>query len=227
VIAEGRIVAARHLESTLLRATATAEQIDALCDEAASLSILGVCVMPGYVRRAARRLAGSGVMVVSVAGFPLGSTTTSAKVAEAAGAIDLGAAEVDMVLNVGALLSGDNQLVEADVAAVALACHSRGARLKVILEMGYLSEEQKQAACRLTVSAGADFVKTSTGFGAGGATVEDVALLRRLAPEGVGVKAAGGIRDLESATAMLAAGADRIGTSAGGNIARAAARMGG
>jgi len=227
VSAEVQLVPARHLESTLLKATATAEQIDALCDEAVALSMLGVCIMPGWVRRAARRLAGSGVMVVAVAGFPLGSTTTSTKVVEAAGAIDLGAAEVDMVLNVGALLSGDHRLVEADVAAVAVACHTRGARLKVILEMGYLSEEEKQAACRLAVSAGADFVKTSTGFGAGGATIEDVSLLRRLAPAGVGVKAAGGIRDLENATAMLRAGADRIGTSAGGSIAQAAARLGG
>lgn len=220
------LVPGRHLESTLLRANATAEEIDRLCDEAAALSMLGVCVMPGWVRRAARRLDGR-AMVVSVAGFPLGSTTTSVKVAEACGALDVGAAEVDMVMNVGALLSGDGRLVGADIESVAVACHARGARLKVILELGYLTEDQKREACTLAVAAGADFVKTSTGFGAGGATVDDVKLLRHLAPAAVGVKAAGGIRDLEAALVMLAAGADRIGTSAGGAIAAAAASFGG
>ncbi len=224
--ATGVVIPGRHLESTLLRANATANEIDLLCDEAAALSMLGVCVMPGWVRRAVRRLEGR-TMVVSVAGFPLGSTTTAVKVAEACGALDAGATEIDMVMNVGALLSGDGRLAGVDIESVAVACHSRGARLKVILELGYLSADQKREASALAVEAGADFVKTSTGFGAGGATVEDVRLLRSLAPASVGVKAAGGIRDLETALAMLAAGADRIGTSAGGAIALAAVKAGG
>ncbi len=208
---EATLLPGLHLESTLLRANATAEDIDHLCDEAAALTMLGACVMPGWVRRAARRLGGKAT-VVSVAGFPLGSTTTSVKVAEACGAVDAGAAEVDMVMNVGALLSGDGLLVGADIESVAVACHSRGARLKVILELGYLTGDQKREACRLAVAAGTDFVKTSTGFGAGGATVEDVRLLRHLAPASVGQGMREEFRDLVAALAMLSAGADRIGT---------------
>jgi len=221
------LVPQRHLESTLLKADSTAHQIDLLCQEAVELRMLGVCVPPTWLPRAAGILAGTNVMLVSVVAFPLGHSLTATKVAEACHCLDQGAAEVDMVMNIGAMLSGEERLVAADIGAVAAACHAAGGRTKVILEMGYLRREQKVTACRLAVEAGADFVKTSTGFGPGGATTDDVALLRQTAPPTVGVKAAGGIRDLATAEAMLAAGADRIGTSAAGAIARAAANQGG
>ncbi|MGI6208216.1 MAG: deoxyribose-phosphate aldolase [Anaerolineae bacterium] len=211
-----------YLEHTLLKADATAADIERLCAEALSLGLFAVCVAPYWVPDAVRALQGSEVKVVSVAGFPLGSATTATKVAEATACLSLGAAEVDMVINLGALLSGRDLAVRDDIAAMAVACHGRGAKLKVILETGCLTQDQKRRACALAAEAGADFVKTSTGFGPGGASVEDVALLRESVPTHVGVKAAGGIRDLQAALAMIAAGATRIGTSAGAAIARAA-----
>ncbi len=219
------ITVARRLEHTLLRADATLAQIEALCSEAADLDLLAVCISPYWVERAVAVLSGTPVRVVTTCGFPLGSELTEVKAAQATAALDLGAAEVDMVMNVGALKSGMTDWVRADIEAVTTACHARGGTLKVILEMGYLTPDEKRLACTIAAESGADFVKTSTGFGAGGATIEDVALMRSLVPATVGVKAAGGIRDLDTALAMITAGADRIGTSAGAAIARAARAM--
>lgn len=213
---------ARSIEHTLLRADATEDGIDALCGEAAELGMLAVCVAPVWVPRAVEVLRGSSVRVVTTCGFPLGSDLARAKAAQALAAIDAGAAEIDMVMDIGGLKSGLDERVRDDIAAVAAACHGRGSPLKVILEMGYLSETEKERACRLAAQAGADFVKTSTGFGPGGATVADVALMRRLVPPRMGVKAAGGIRDLATALAMIEAGASRVGTSAGAAILREA-----
>ncbi|NPV08819.1 MAG: deoxyribose-phosphate aldolase [Anaerolineae bacterium] len=211
-----------HLEHTLLGANATIGEVERTCTEALSLSLFAVCVAPCWVADAVRILSGSDVKVVTVAGFPFGTATTATKVAEASESLSLRASEVDMVLNLGLFLSGREGRAAEDMEAVAEACHRAGGRLKVILETGYLTDEQKRRACALAVEAGADFVKTSTGFGPGGATVEDVALLRQSVPATVGVKAAGGIRDLKTALAMIAAGASRIGTSAGAAIAREA-----
>ncbi|MGQ9553873.1 MAG: deoxyribose-phosphate aldolase [Anaerolineae bacterium] len=215
-----------YLEYTLLRPDATLAQIEALCREAADLGMLAVCVSPCWLGHASRILAATGVKLDTTCGFPLGSESTSVKVAQAVTAIGLGADEVDMVMNIGAFKSGLHDWVREDIAAVVAACHSRNTPLKVILETGYLNDIEKETACRLAVSAGADFVKTSTGFGPGGATVADVELLRRVAPGSVGVKAAGGIRDLKTALAMIRAGATRIGTSAGAAIVREATEAG-
>lgn len=212
---------ARHLEHTLLRPDAGAGEVETLCREAVQLNLLAVCVAPAWVRRAADCTAGSGVMVVTTCGFPFGFDLTSIKVSQAVTALKMGAAEVDMVVNLGAFKSGLLDRVRDDMAMVAEACHARGGRLKVILETGYLSDCEKVRVCELAAEAGADFVKTSTGFGPGGATVADVSLLRRSVPESVGVKAAGGIRDLATARRLLAAGASRLGTSAGAAIATA------
>ncbi len=182
---------------------------------------LGVCVMPGWVRRAVRRLEGR-TMVVSVAGFPLGSTTTAVKVAEACGALDAGATEIDMVINVGMLKGGEYAFVHDDIAAVADVCHGSGAILKVIIEAVLLSDVEKALACALIVRAGADFAKTSTGFSTGGATARDVALMRAAVGPELGVKAAGGIRTYEAAALMVAAGATRIGASSSIKIVQGA-----
>lgn len=158
-------------------------------------------------------LAGSSVNPIAVIGFPLGASLTEAKVAEAQLAIDAGAKEIDMVINLGALIAGDDQTVVKDIQAVAEACHSKEALLKVIIETSYLTHQQKVKACQLVESAGADFVKTSTGFPDGGATVEDVALMRQTVGDGVQVKASGGIHSYQEAMAMIEAGADRLGLS--------------
>jgi len=204
---------APYLDHTLLAADASARQIDALCDEAREHGFASVCVHGCWVARCAERLADSAVAVCSVVAFPLGAMASAAKAAEAAGCVADGAREVDVVLNLGALRSGDQDLVRADLTGVAEVCHAGGALLKVILETGVLDREEKVLACRLALEAGADFVKTSTGFGPGGATVEDVALLRACVGPEWGVKASGGIRDADRARAMIAAGATRIGTS--------------
>jgi deoxyribose-phosphate aldolase len=209
---------ARMIDHTLLKADATYEQIETLCDEARQHHFVSVCVNPANVKRCARLLAGSDVDVCTVVGFPLGATPTAVKVFEAQQAMRDGAAEVDMVINIGALRSGDRELVERDIAAVAKACHAGGAILKVIIEAALLTDEEKKTACQLARSAKADFVKTSTGFGPGGATLEDVALMRRVVGPDMGVKAAGGIRTYEDARKMIAAGASRIGASAGVKI---------
>jgi len=175
-------------------------------------------VNPYWVPLAAAELSGSAVRVAAVAGFPLGANTTEIKVKEAETAIAAGAHEVDMVLNIGELCGGNIDAVQRDIAAVVAASHSRGALVKVIFETALLNDEQKTAACHLSKDAGADFVKTSTGFSANGATVADVELMRRIVGPTMGVKASGGVRTLDDLHAMYAAGANRIGTSAGVQI---------
>ncbi|MFD1955040.1 deoxyribose-phosphate aldolase [Paenibacillus thailandensis] len=205
---------AAAIDHTLLKPDATREMVVKLCEEAAKYRFATVCVNPGWVRLAASKLAGTGVGVTTVVGFPLGATTTLAKAAEARDAIANGATEIDMVMNVGRLKSGDLEGVKSDIAGVAAACGSQ-AVLKVILETGLLTDEEKETACRLCAEAGAGFVKTSTGFGPGGATEADIALMRRVVGPDMGVKASGGVRDLETALRMMDAGATRIGTSSG------------
>jgi deoxyribose-phosphate aldolase len=210
------------IDHTLLKTEATRDDIRKLCREALHYGFAGVCVNPCWIPCAAVELAGSKVKVGSVAGFPLGAGTAAIKRAEAEAAVRDGAREIDMVINVGALRSGELDIVEREIRAVAEACHSAGALLKTILEMALLDEGQKVVACTLAKMAGADFVKTSTGFGPAGATVEDVTLMRRVVGPEMGVKAAGGIRSLEDVRRMVAAGATRIGTSAGVKIVEAA-----
>jgi len=209
-----------YIDHTLLKPEAAAADIDRLCDEAMRNRFATVCVNGTWVRRCAEILAGSGVLVCTVVGFPLGAVAPEIKVYEARRAIEDGACEVDMVLNVGAVKSGDDEFARRDVAGVADVCHRLGARLKVILETCLLSDDEKVRACRLSKQAGADFVKTSTGFSKGGATVADVELMRRTVGPTLGVKASGGVRDAETAKAMIAAGATRIGASASVEIAR-------
>ncbi|WP_238162702.1 deoxyribose-phosphate aldolase [Cohnella sp. AR92] len=205
---------ASYIDHTLLKPDSTLEGIVRLCEEAKQYRFATVCVNPFWVKTAAERLSGSGVGITTVIGFPLGASTTSAKAAETEDAIANGATDIDMVLNVGALKSGMHEAVEKDIAAVVAA--SRGkAIVKVILETGLLTDEEKIKACELSKSAGADFVKTSTGFGPGGATVEDIALMRRTVGPEMGVKASGGVRDAETCRAVIAAGATRIGASSG------------
>lgn len=209
-----REAVAARTDHTLLRPEATPADIDRLCEEALRYGCAAVCVNPIYVARAAARLAGTPVKVATVVGFPLGASLTATKVAEAALALGQGAQEIDMVLPVGLLKAGALEAVRADLRAVIAVCHAAGALCKVILETALLTPEEKVLAARLAVEAGADFVKTSTGFGPGGATVEDVTLLRQVVGPSIGVKAAGGIRTAEQAIAMLEAGATRLGTSA-------------
>lgn len=205
---------ASHIDHTLLKPDATADQVDALCAEAIEHGFASVCVNPTWVARCADILGGSDVLTCTVVGFPLGATFGDVKAIEARRAIDLGACEIDMVMNVGALKSGFHQEVADDIAAVASACRAGGARLKVILETCLLEPDEVSEASRISKAAGADFVKTSTGFGGGGATVEDVARMRAAVGPVLGVKASGGVRDRETADAMIAAGATRIGASA-------------
>lgn len=206
------------IDHTLLKPDATRSDIDTLCQEAAEFRFATVCVNPAWVAHAAARLRGSGVGVCSVVGFPLGATTADVKNFETRRAIYDGAAEVDMVINVGALKSGDLRTVERDIEAVTDPCRQCGVVSKVIIEAALLTDEEKVTACTLSKAAGADFVKTSTGFGPGGATAADVALMRRVVGADMGVKAAGGVRDLEGLKAMVAAGASRVGASAGVKI---------
>ncbi len=206
------------IDHTLLKPDATAQEIEKLCREAAEFHFATVCVNATWVAFACRLLRGSGVGVCSVVGFPLGATTPDVKQYETRRAIFDGASEIDMVLNIGALKSGDLRLVEEDIQAVTSPCRAHGVVSKVIIEAALLSDEEKVAASTLTKAAGADFVKTSTGFGPGGATIADVMLMRRVVGDTMGVKAAGGVRDLESLKAMVAAGASRIGASAGVRI---------
>jgi len=210
------------IDHTLLRPEATRADIVKLCGEARQYGFATVCINPYWVPLAVSELEGSAVRVCTVAGFPLGATSSQAKVGEAAVALRAGALEIDMVLNVGALRSGDLDAVKLDIQAVAQACHEAGAIVKVILETALLEDEQKIAACGLAQAAGADFVKTSTGFGPAGATAHDVALMRAAVGPQMGVKAAGGIRTIEDFRAMAAAGANRIGASASVKIVEAA-----
>ena len=206
---------ARLVDHTLLKPDATEAQIRVLCDEARQYGFASVCVNGAWAGLCRELLADSPVGLTCVIGFPLGAMATAAKVFEAQQAIRDGATEIDMVLSVGALKGGDLRGAASDIAAVAVACHTGGALLKVILETGFLTDAEKAQACGLCLAAQADFVKTSTGFGPGGATPADVALMREAVGDHAGVKAAGGIRTLADARAMVEAGATRLGASAG------------
>lgn len=209
------------IDHTLLKPEATQDQIRKLCAEARENHFATVCVNPAYVPLSAELLSGSGVGVCSVVGFPLGATFPEMKAAETRQAIQAGATEIDTVINVGALKSGNFELALRDVQSVVEAAAGK-ARVKVILEMCFLDQREKIIGCLLCQRAGADFVKTSTGFGPGGATLEDVSLMRRLVGAGMGVKAAGGIRTLQDALQMISAGANRLGASAGISILKEA-----
>jgi len=212
---------AKYIDHTLLRPDATFEQISTLCQEAADFGFASVCVNPCYVRHCAGLLRGASAKVCTVVGFPLGANTSETKALEARRAIREGAREIDMVINVGALKSGKDDLVYRDIRAVVEACMDGGAICKVILETALLTDEEKTRACQAARRARADFVKTSTGFGPGGATAEDVALMNReVSGAKMGVKASGGIRSLEDAQQMIRAGATRIGASAGVRIVK-------
>lgn len=210
------------IDHTLLKAEGTADQIVRLCAEARQNKFASVCVHPSYVPLAYRELRESGVKVCTVIGFPLGATTTKTKVFEAQEAIENGAAEVDMVINIGMIKSGDWEGVKNDVESVVIAAGDR-ALVKVILETCLLTDEEKTQACVICKQAGADFVKTSTGFSTGGATVDDVALMRRTVGPQMGVKASGGIKDAAFARKLVEAGATRLGTSSGVEIVRGGA----
>ena len=203
----------RMIDHTLLKANATRAQIEKLCDEALQYNFASVCVNTCWVPLAHEKLAGSEVNTCCVVGFPLGAMLTEAKAAETRLAVEAGADEVDMVINVGWLLDGDYDAVRDDIAAVVKAAD--GKCVKVIIEACLLTDEQKVKACELSVEAGATFVKTSTGFSTGGATVADVALMRKTVGDACKVKAAGGIHTADEAKAMVEAGADRLGCSAG------------
>jgi deoxyribose-phosphate aldolase len=213
---------AKLIDHTLLRPEATRADILQLCREALEHHFASVCVNAYWVPLAASQLAGSDVKVCTVVGFPLGATSTEAKVGETEAALRAGAQEIDMVLNIGALRGDDDRAVEEEIALVAAASHRGGAIVKVILETALLSDDQKIVACKLAQLAGADFVKTSTGFSSSGATVKDVELMRRAVGPEMGVKASGGIRTLEELLKMVTAGANRIGASAGVKIVAAA-----
>jgi deoxyribose-phosphate aldolase len=211
------------IDHTLLKPEATDEDIRRLCEEAARYHFASVCVNPTWVRAAACNLRGSGVPVCTVIGFPLGATLPDVKAYEARRAIFDGAQEVDMVVNIGALKSGDDCAVEHDIRAVVEVAHEVGVTCKVIIETALLTDEEKVRACLAAKHAGADFVKTSTGFAKGGATVADIALMRQVVGPELGVKASGGVKGLDDARAMVEAGATRIGASVGVKIAQEAA----
>ncbi|MFJ5564404.1 deoxyribose-phosphate aldolase [Lysinibacillus xylanilyticus] len=205
---------ARMIDHTLLKAEATKEQIEKLCAEAKQFNFASVCVNPTWVKNSSELLQGSDVLVCTVIGFPLGANTPTVKAFEAKDAIANGAQEVDMVINIGALKDKNYDLVQADIAAVVEAAKGN-ALVKVIIESCLLTDEEKVKACELAVAAGADYVKTSTGFSTGGATAEDIALMRKTVGPDLGVKASGGVRSLEDMKKMIEAGATRIGASSG------------
>ena len=212
---------AQTIDHTLLKPEATREQVAALCREAVKYNFFSVMVNPANVAQAAALVSGSGVKVGTVIGFPLGATTGTAKMAESIDVLRLGAHELDMVINIGALKSGERVLVQSEIKSLAAICHQQGALLKVIIETALLTTDEKILACKLAQDAGADFVKTSTGFSTAGATVADVQLMRGVVGSTTGVKAAGGIRTAEHVISMLDAGANRIGASASVAIVRA------
>jgi deoxyribose-phosphate aldolase len=211
------------IDHTLLKPEATDDDIKKLCEEAAQYRFASVCVNPTWVRAAACNLSGTGVPVCTVIGFPLGATLPDVKAYEARRAIFDGAREVDMVINIGALKSGDDCLVEHDIRSVVEVAHEYDATCKVIIETALLTDDEKVRACLAAKKAGADFVKTSTGFSKGGATVADIALMRRTVGSELGVKASGGVKGLDDARRMVEAGATRIGASVGVKIAQEAA----
>lgn len=209
---------AKYIDHTLLKPEATMTQVDQIIAEAKTYQFASVCLNPYWVKRASEALQDSDVKVVTVIGFPLGATTTATKVFEAQDAIENGADELDMVINVGELKAGHDKQVLSDIQAVVKAGHATQKHVKVIIETCLLSDEEKRRACELSEKAGADFVKTSTGFSTGGATVADVTLMRSVVGDRLGVKASGGIHSKEDAEAMIAAGANRLGASAGVKI---------
>jgi deoxyribose-phosphate aldolase len=206
---------ASRIDHTLLKPDATREQIERLCAEAADAGFASVCVPPMYVPEAAQALAGRGVAICTVIGFPLGYSTSAIKLAEATEALAMGAHELDMVMNLAAFKTGQDTLVHHDIRQLADLCHGHDAILKVIIETALLSPDEIRRACDLCVDAGADFVKTSTGFASRGASVEDVRIMRDQLPPHIRIKAAGGIRTHAQAVALVLAGADRLGASAG------------
>ena len=208
---------AKYIDHTLLKPQASQADIQKICDEAKQYHFASVCVNPSYIAFVAEQLKGTDVTPCCVVGFPLGACTPAAKAFETADAVANGAKEVDMVINVGAIKSGDWALVQQDIAGVVAAAAGH-AKVKVILETCLLTDEEKVQACKASVAAGADFVKTSTGFSTGGATVEDVRLMRQTVGPDIGVKASGGVRTYEDAIAMIEAGASRLGASAGAKI---------
>lgn len=216
---------ASWIDHTLLKPEATPGQIDTLCEEARRFRFASVCVNPIYVPQAHRELEGSPVLVCTVVGFPLGATLTAAKVEETRFALNEGAQEIDMVIPIGMLKGARYSAVAEDIRRIVEVSHGSGAIVKVILEMALLSRFEKIVGCLIAQNAGADFVKTSTGFGPGGATLEDVELMRRVVGPLMGVKAAGGVRSLADAQAMLKVGATRLGTSAGAKIVEEAVRL--
>jgi deoxyribose-phosphate aldolase len=216
---------AHLIDHTLLKPEATVQQIAQLCHEALLHRFASVCINPSHVKLAAELLRTSDIKVCTVVGFPLGATSPQAKMFETEQALADGATEIDMVINIGALKGGDDDLVRRDITGVVQAAHRRNALCKVIIETALLSEEEKIRACQLTKEAGADFVKTSTGFSGGGATIEDVRLMRQVVGPQVGVKASGGIRNLVDAKNMIAAGATRLGASAGIKIIQEAHQL--
>ncbi|WGI20030.1 deoxyribose-phosphate aldolase [Latilactobacillus sakei] len=209
---------AKYIDHTLLKPEATMAQVDQIIAEAKTYQFASVCLNPYWVKRASEALQDSDVKVVTVIGFPLGATTTATKVFEAQDAIENGADELDMVINVGELKAGHDEQVLSDIQAVVKVGHAAQKHVKVIIETCLLSDEEKRRACELSEKAGADFVKTSTGFSTGGATVADVTLMRSVVGDRLGVKASGGIHSKEDAEAMIAAGANRLGASAGVKI---------
>ena len=211
------------IDHTILKPEATRNDVVKICREARQYGFASVCINPYWVPLVKAELAGSPVKVCSVVGFPLGATSTEAKVCETAAALRAGAQEIDMVINVGALRSGDTDAVKNDIQSVVRAAHQAGAIVKVILETALLDDTQKTVASKIARNAGADFVKTSTGFSTSGATVHDVALMRAAVGPNIGVKASGGIRTLQDVQAMTAAGATRIGASASVKIVEATA----
>lgn len=211
---------ARYIDHTLLKPDASAAEIAQLCREAREYHFASVCVNSTYVPLCADLLKGSDVAVCTVVGFPLGASPAEVKAYEAQLAIQNGATEIDMVMNIGALKSGDIKLLHHDIATVVATCHAHNAICKVIFENSKLNDEEKVIASQVSKMAGADFVKTSTGFGGGGATAADVALMRKVVGPNIGVKAAGGVRNFQDAQAMVKAGATRIGASAGVQIVR-------
>ncbi|MFD1203866.1 MULTISPECIES: deoxyribose-phosphate aldolase [Sporosarcina] len=206
-----------YIDHTLLKPEATKDQIIALCEEAKKYSFASVCVNPTWVKNAAEQLKGSDVKVCTVIGFPLGANTPEVKAFETKDAIENGAQEIDMVINIGALKSGDDEIVQQDIEAVVKAAKGK-AIVKVIIETALLNDNEKRKACELSRIAGADFVKTSTGFASGGATIEDVKLMRAVVGPEMGVKASGGVRNFEDMKNMIDAGATRIGASSGVQI---------
>lgn len=204
-----------YIDHTLLKPEASEADILKVCAEAVEYRFKSVCVNPVWVKTVTKALKGSGVLTCSVIGFPLGATPTDVKVFEARGAVLDGANEIDMVINMASARANDKGALVDDIRAVAETVHAGEAILKVIIETSMLNDEQKVIACEAAAEAGADFVKTSTGFNGGGATVEDVALMRKTVGPGLGVKASGGVRSLADAQAMIAAGATRIGASSG------------